>query len=194
MGMLNSLHRFFIPALAPAMFNVATIVCALAARAAHAAVRHAADHGDRHRRAARAASRSWRCSGRCCAARDFATRRLSTGSEDGLRRVLLLMGPGTIGLAATQVNVFVNTRARHERGHGRRLVAELRVPADVPADRAFRRLDRDGDDAAPSRGMRRATTRRRSRSTLADGPVADARAERPGDGRPHRPGTSNRQR
>ena len=29
MGMLNSLHLFFIPALAPAMFNVATIVCAL---------------------------------------------------------------------------------------------------------------------------------------------------------------------
>jgi putative peptidoglycan lipid II flippase len=29
MGMLNSLHRFFIPALAPAMFNIATILCAL---------------------------------------------------------------------------------------------------------------------------------------------------------------------
>ena len=29
--------------------------------------------------------------------------------DPGLRRVLLLMGPGTIGLAATQVNVFVNT-------------------------------------------------------------------------------------
>src|SRR5436190_2824741 len=30
MGMLNALHRFFIPALSPAMFNVATIVCAIA--------------------------------------------------------------------------------------------------------------------------------------------------------------------
>ena len=29
MGMLNSLHHYFVPALAPAMFNVATIVCAL---------------------------------------------------------------------------------------------------------------------------------------------------------------------
>jgi len=29
MGMLNSLHRFFIPALSPAMYNVATITCAL---------------------------------------------------------------------------------------------------------------------------------------------------------------------
>jgi putative peptidoglycan lipid II flippase len=30
-------------------------------------------------------------------------------SDQGLRRVLVLMGPGTIGLAATQVNLFVNT-------------------------------------------------------------------------------------
>ena len=30
MGMLNSLHHYFVPALAPAMFNVATIVCAFA--------------------------------------------------------------------------------------------------------------------------------------------------------------------
>jgi putative peptidoglycan lipid II flippase len=30
MAMLNALHRFFIPALSPAMFNVATIVCAFA--------------------------------------------------------------------------------------------------------------------------------------------------------------------
>src|SRR6185436_1535336 len=30
MGMLNALHRFFIPALSPAMFNVATIAAAVA--------------------------------------------------------------------------------------------------------------------------------------------------------------------
>ena len=30
MGMLNSLHHYFIPALSPAMFNVLTIVCAFA--------------------------------------------------------------------------------------------------------------------------------------------------------------------
>src|SRR5882762_10355622 len=29
MGMLNALHRFFVPALSPATFNVATIACAL---------------------------------------------------------------------------------------------------------------------------------------------------------------------
>src|SRR5881397_1654839 len=30
MGMLNSLHHYFIPALSPAMFNVATIICGVA--------------------------------------------------------------------------------------------------------------------------------------------------------------------
>ncbi len=29
MGMLNALHRFFVPSLSPAMFNIATIACAL---------------------------------------------------------------------------------------------------------------------------------------------------------------------
>ena len=29
MGMLNSLHQYFVPALSPAMFNIATILCAI---------------------------------------------------------------------------------------------------------------------------------------------------------------------
>jgi putative peptidoglycan lipid II flippase len=39
----------------------------------------------------------------------FKYRLLLDWSDQDLRRVLVLMGPGTIGLAATQVNVFVNT-------------------------------------------------------------------------------------
>jgi putative peptidoglycan lipid II flippase len=39
----------------------------------------------------------------------FAWRPTLKWTDEGLRRVLVLMGPGTIGLAATQVNVFVNT-------------------------------------------------------------------------------------
>jgi len=38
--------------------------------------------------------------------------------DEGLRRVLLLMGPSTIGLAATQVNVFVNTLLATSEGTG----------------------------------------------------------------------------
>jgi putative peptidoglycan lipid II flippase len=39
----------------------------------------------------------------------FRHRAVLDPSEPGLRQVLLLMGPGTLGLAATQVNLFVNT-------------------------------------------------------------------------------------
>jgi peptidoglycan biosynthesis protein MviN/MurJ (putative lipid II flippase) len=43
--------------------------------------------------------------------------RIDVGDE-GLRRVLLLMGPGTVGLAATQINVFVNTILATSQGTG----------------------------------------------------------------------------
>jgi putative peptidoglycan lipid II flippase len=38
--------------------------------------------------------------------------------DAGLRQVLLLMGPGTLGLAATQVNIFVNTLLATTQGTG----------------------------------------------------------------------------
>src|SRR5580765_7751604 len=38
--------------------------------------------------------------------------------DPGLRQVLVLMGPGTIGLAATQVNLFVNTLLATSQGTG----------------------------------------------------------------------------
>jgi putative peptidoglycan lipid II flippase len=114
MGMLNSLHRFFVPALAPAMFNVATIVCALlfvplmprfgvppiTAIAIGALV---GGFGQ--------LLIQWPLLRR----EGFAYRPFLDWKQDALRRVLLLMGPGTIGLAATQINVFVNTvLATHE--------------------------------------------------------------------------------
>jgi putative peptidoglycan lipid II flippase len=39
----------------------------------------------------------------------FSYRPVLDWTDEGLRRILVLMGPGTVGLAATQVNVFVNT-------------------------------------------------------------------------------------
>jgi putative peptidoglycan lipid II flippase len=39
-------------------------------------------------------------------------------ADPGLRQVLLLMGPGTLGLAATQVNIFVNTLLATSQGTG----------------------------------------------------------------------------
>ena len=108
MGMLNSLHLFFIPALAPAMFNVATIVCALTlvplmARAGWPPITAIAI-GTLVGGLAQL-SLQWPLLRR----QGFRYEPVLNWREEGLRRVLLMMGPGTIGLAATQVNVFVNT-------------------------------------------------------------------------------------
>ena len=117
MGMLNSLHRFFIPALAPAMFNIATIICALAlvpvmpqfgippivAIAIGALVGGLAQ-----------VVIQWPLVRR----EGFAYTLILDWKQDALRRVLMLMGPGTIGLAATQVNVFVNTVLATREGTG----------------------------------------------------------------------------
>ena len=108
MGMLNSLHRFFVPALSPAMFNVGTIACAillvpLMPRVALPGIAAIAI-GTLVGGAAQLAVQ-WPALRR----EGFRYRPALDLGDEGLRRVLVLMGPGTIGLAATQVNVFVNT-------------------------------------------------------------------------------------
>lgn len=108
MGMLNSLGHFFVPALSPAMFNVAIIVIALglipiapslglqpitivAIATLVGGVGQLAIQWPPLRR------------------EGFRYRPVLDLRDEGLHRVLLLMGPGTIGMAATQINVFVNT-------------------------------------------------------------------------------------
>ncbi len=108
MGMLNALHRFFIPALSPAMFNVVTIICALGlvpfmpsvGLPAIAAVAIGSLLGGVAQLALQ-----WPALRR----EGFRYRPTLDWRDDSLRRVLVLMGPGTLGLAATQINVFVNT-------------------------------------------------------------------------------------
>jgi putative peptidoglycan lipid II flippase len=108
MGMLNALHRFFIPALSPAMFNVGTIICAVVlvplmprwGLPEISAVAIGAVVGGFLQTATQ-----WPALAR----EGFRYRPRLDFRDEGLRRVLVLMGPGTIGLAATQVNVFVNT-------------------------------------------------------------------------------------
>jgi putative peptidoglycan lipid II flippase len=108
MGMLNSLRHFFIPALSPAMFNVVTIVCAVAF------VPMAPALGIRDPIVIIAVATvlgglgqlllQWPLLRR----EGFRYRPLLDWNDPGVRRVLVLMGPGTIGLAATQVNLLVN--------------------------------------------------------------------------------------
>ncbi len=108
MGMLNSLRRFFIPALAPAMFNVATIVCAFALVPVMPhlglppimAIAIGTLVGGLGQMALQ-----WPILRR----EGFRYRAVVDFKDPDLREVLRLMGPGTLGLAAVQINVFVNT-------------------------------------------------------------------------------------
>ncbi|HMF92936.1 MAG TPA: murein biosynthesis integral membrane protein MurJ, partial [Vicinamibacterales bacterium] len=117
MGMLNSLHHYFVPALSPAMFNVATIVgvFALVPLMRHAgippimAAAIAALVGGFGQVAIQ-----WPSLHR----EGFRYRFVVDPASPALRRVLVLMGPGTIGLAATQVNLFVNTLLATSQGTG----------------------------------------------------------------------------
>jgi putative peptidoglycan lipid II flippase len=117
MGMLNSLHRFFVPALSPATFNVATIVCALAlvplmprvGLPPIAAIAIGTLLGGLGQVAVQ-----WPFLAR----EGFRYRPVLRLRDPALARVLVLMGPGTVGMAATQVNVFVNTLLATGQGTG----------------------------------------------------------------------------
>ena len=65
-----------------------------------------------------AASARSRCSGRRSRREGFRFRPRLDFADPGLRRVLALMGPGMVGLAATQLNVFVNTIVATGEGTG----------------------------------------------------------------------------
>ncbi len=108
MGMLNSLHRFFIPAVSPAMFNVATIFCAFALVPVMpalglppiAAIAVGTLLGGLGQIALQ-----WPALRK----EGFRYHPIVNFRDPDLREVLRLMGPGTLGLAAVQINVFVNT-------------------------------------------------------------------------------------
>ena len=117
MGMLNSLGHFFIPALSPAMFNVAGIVIAVVF------IPYAPQLGVQPITIIAIATLvggigqlviQWpplRKEG-------FRYQPVVDFKDEGLRRMLLLMGPGTLGMAATQINVFVNTQLATGQGTG----------------------------------------------------------------------------
>jgi len=117
MGMLNSLNHYFVPALAPAAFNVATIACAFAlvpvmpalGWPAIMAIAIAVLIGGVGQIAVQLPP---------LAREGFRYRPHLDFGDPALREVLVLMGPGTIGLAATQVNLFVNTELATAQGTG----------------------------------------------------------------------------
>ena len=108
MGMLNSLHRFFLPALSPAMFNLVTIVSAFTivplmpsvGLPPIAGIAIATVLGGIGQIAVQWPS---------LRKEGFRYRPALDFRDPDVREILRLMGPGTLGLAAVQINVFVNT-------------------------------------------------------------------------------------
>jgi putative peptidoglycan lipid II flippase len=117
MGMLNSLRHYFVPALAPAAFNVATIACALLlpplmpalGEPRIMAVAFAAILGGLGQIVVQ-----WPA----LRAEGFRYTPVLDRSDPGLREVVLLMGPGTLGLAATQINLLISTQLAVGQGTG----------------------------------------------------------------------------
>ncbi len=117
MGMLNSLHRFFMPALSPAMFNVSVILCAVALvplmpRAGIEPIMAIA-FGVVLGGVGQIALQYW-----VLRREGFRYRVTLNPADRGLREVLRLMGPGTIAGAALQLNLVVNTILATSQGTG----------------------------------------------------------------------------
>lgn len=107
-GMLNSLRRFFIPALSPALYNVAVIISAVAfvpvaqrlgwhpifgvavGSLLGGVLQIATQVPSLYREG-------------------FRYQPILSFSDPGMRTILTLMGPATLGVAAGQINVLVNT-------------------------------------------------------------------------------------
>jgi putative peptidoglycan lipid II flippase len=117
MGMLNSLHHYFVPALSPAMFNVATITCAILLVPVMPsfglprimAIAIAVVLGGIGQVLVQ-----WPA----LRAEGFRYAPHLDRHDPALRDVVMLMGPGTIGLAATQINIFINTLLATSQGTG----------------------------------------------------------------------------
>ena len=117
MGMLNSLNRFFVPALSPAMYNVGIILSgallvplmpglglepivaiaigALLGGLGQVALQAPVLHGE-----------------------GFRYRAILDPLDPGLQHILRLMGPGTIAGAAVQINLLVNMVLATDQGTG----------------------------------------------------------------------------
>ena len=108
MGMLNALRRFFMPSMAPALYNLVFIGCAIALTPLF-------------RRAGLPPIMSLTAGmlfgGLAQIVAQWPTLRQEgyrhqwtlNFRDEGLREVLFLMGPGALGVAAAQINLFVNT-------------------------------------------------------------------------------------
>lgn len=117
MGMLNSLRHYFVPAWAPATFNVAVIVCALLLAPLMPAI-------GQPRIMAIAIGVILGGFGQIALqwpairAEGYRYAPVLDWHDPALHEVVLLMGPGVVGLAATQINLLISTQLAVGQGTG----------------------------------------------------------------------------
>lgn len=118
MGMLNAQERYMAPAWAPAMFNVASILTGAGlvfvdpAEVTGILVWSAGTLGAGLVQACTQLPALWRLGYRPLPRLRGLTR------DPGVRRILRLMAPAIAGLAAVQINIFINTRFAASLGDG----------------------------------------------------------------------------
>jgi putative peptidoglycan lipid II flippase len=118
MGMLNAQQRYLVPAFAPALFNVTSIVCGLGILFARVEPRlgillwAASTTLAGLVQAVVQLPSLWRLGYRPALALAGLWR------DPAVRRIVRLMGPAVVGLAAVNVNVFVNTQFASKLGDG----------------------------------------------------------------------------
>jgi putative peptidoglycan lipid II flippase len=118
MGMLNAQQHYLAPAWAPAMFNVANIVVGASlilvdpSDTLGVVIWSVGTLGAGCVQAAVQLPALWRLGYRPL------PRIRGLASHPGIRRILRLMAPAVIGLAAIQINIFVNTRFAAALGDG----------------------------------------------------------------------------
>lgn len=117
MGTLNTRGRFFLPALAPASFNVAVIVAVVAL---YPAARSAGLNPGLALAVGAIVGGALQLLVQVPALRreGFRFRFDLAPADPGLRRVATLMAPATFGLAATQINILVDTALANRMGDG----------------------------------------------------------------------------
>ena len=118
MGMLNAQRRFFVPALAPALFNVVSIIVAIILwfvtedpAAAAVGWSFGVLAGGAAQLLAQVPS-LWRLRFR------FVPALRGMLSNPGVRRIARLMAPAVIGLGAVQISIFVNSIFASRLGNG----------------------------------------------------------------------------
>jgi putative peptidoglycan lipid II flippase len=108
MGMLNAQGRFFVPALAPVMFNLAAIVVGAALLVIQTDARTAVLVWTLGVLVGGAMQLGLQVPLMLRAGWRYRARFLPRFDDPGLRQILRLMAPAVIGLSATQLNILVN--------------------------------------------------------------------------------------